>query len=187
MSGLVDANGRPLSASSEPDIVSPGGVPVRSARGPAPASAADRTIALPHELPARLKWRALLAEAMAGGWDPTVDEPVESILCADIPLRQLLEVLTERDVLVGLVRGRDGFGTETCVKCGRFPERCTCDGGDCWVCGCTDAAACEGGCSWVDAERRVCSSCVDAIALEDLELLRSALERAKPRKTRRRR
>lgn len=184
MSLLVDAHGRPLTASTEPDIISPRGEPVRSARVEERGGAVpfpDATVELPHELPARLKWRAVLSEAIASGWDPSVHEPPESIVCADIPLRQLLEVLVERDVLVGLLRGRDGV-PEPCVKCERMAERCTCDAGTCWVCGCTEQQACEGGCFWTDVEQRVCSSCVDGIALEDLELLRRHLaSKGRPR------
>ncbi len=31
--------------------------------------------------------------------------------------------------------------------------------GTCRVCGCIDLVACQGGCSWVDAEHTLCSSC----------------------------
>lgn len=31
--------------------------------------------------------------------------------------------------------------------------------GVCQICGCTDELACEGGCSWVDDERTLCSQC----------------------------
>ena len=31
--------------------------------------------------------------------------------------------------------------------------------GTCKVCGCTDDCACPGGCSWVDREHTLCSSC----------------------------
>lgn len=32
-------------------------------------------------------------------------------------------------------------------------------GGTCKVCGCTDARACAGGCSWVDETRTLCDAC----------------------------
>lgn len=32
--------------------------------------------------------------------------------------------------------------------------------GTCCVCGCTDTRACPGGCSWMNAERTLCSGCV---------------------------
>lgn len=32
--------------------------------------------------------------------------------------------------------------------------------GTCRVCGCVDALACPGGCSWADAENTLCSACV---------------------------
>lgn len=181
MTLLVDGYGRPLTSSTEPDIISPAGVPVRSAR-PAPAGPHDRTIELPHELPARLKWRALVAEALSSGWDPNVPEPPEDILCADIPLRQILEVLVERDVLVGLVRGRDGFAEDGCVKCGAKCELCTCDAGTCWVCGCTEEEACEGGCGWADPQQRVCTTCTHEIAVEDLQELQRLLAAKKGRR-----
>ena len=31
--------------------------------------------------------------------------------------------------------------------------------GTCRECGCTDTHACDGGCSWVDAEHTLCSAC----------------------------
>jgi len=30
----------------------------------------------------------------------------------------------------------------------------------CRVCGCSDSAACVGGCRWVDVDNRLCSRCV---------------------------
>lgn len=33
--------------------------------------------------------------------------------------------------------------------------------GICRVCGCTDDAACDGGCSWSDATETICSNCVE--------------------------
>lgn len=33
--------------------------------------------------------------------------------------------------------------------------------GTCSVCGCSDAEACEGGCSWVDEDHTLCSACAD--------------------------
>jgi hypothetical protein len=33
--------------------------------------------------------------------------------------------------------------------------------GVCDICGCTDARACPGGCSWVNKEHTLCSSCLD--------------------------
>lgn len=33
----------------------------------------------------------------------------------------------------------------------------------CIFCGCTDAAACPGGCSWVSAKLPICSSCVELL------------------------
>ncbi len=35
--------------------------------------------------------------------------------------------------------------------------------GTCRVCGCTDAQACPDGCSWVDAQRTLCSACAGTI------------------------
>lgn len=175
MSELVDHLGRPLSARTEPDIVSPAGVPLRSGR--VEDKAHGRIPA--HGLPTRVRWRALLSQALGAGWDPSKPEPAEGPLCVDVPLRDLLEVLVERDVLVALVRGRDGFGHETCNACKKLAERCVCDAGICWLCGCTEEGACEGGCSWADDEQRVCSRCVDGIALEDLKLLELAVRAAK--------
>lgn len=38
----------------------------------------------------------------------------------------------------------------------------------CWVCGCTDEAACEGGCWWVPDDRGdLCSSCEDDLVQVD--------------------
>lgn len=34
--------------------------------------------------------------------------------------------------------------------------------GTCRICGCTDEAACEGGCSWADAAQTLCSLCLEA-------------------------
>jgi hypothetical protein len=36
--------------------------------------------------------------------------------------------------------------------------------GKCVGCGCTEEHACEGGCSWVDADRLLCSTCLLSIA-----------------------
>lgn len=33
------------------------------------------------------------------------------------------------------------------------------EAGTCRYCGCTEYAACEGGCSWIDDEQTVCSAC----------------------------
>lgn len=33
----------------------------------------------------------------------------------------------------------------------------------CIFCGCTDAAACPGGCSWVSPKLPICSSCVELL------------------------
>jgi hypothetical protein len=42
--------------------------------------------------------------------------------------------------------------------------------GHCQICGCTDARACAGGCSWSNRERTFCSRCADlARELEHLE------------------
>lgn len=38
--------------------------------------------------------------------------------------------------------------------------------GTCSSCGCTDAAACPGGCSWADADRTLCSRCASEPELE---------------------
>ncbi|HEV7405206.1 MAG TPA: hypothetical protein VGO11_19840 [Chthoniobacteraceae bacterium] len=35
--------------------------------------------------------------------------------------------------------------------------------GTCAECGCTDARACAGGCSWVNEQRTVCSSCLERV------------------------
>lgn len=39
--------------------------------------------------------------------------------------------------------------------------------GVCAGCGCTERAACGGGCSWVDETRRLCSACFEAMAGHD--------------------
>ena len=49
-------------------------------------------------------------------------------------------------------------------QCKRWNERkqpATPARGVCRVCGCTDAHACEGGCSWVDDEHTLCSRCAE--------------------------
>lgn len=46
--------------------------------------------------------------------------------------------------------------------------------GTCRSCGCTTENACAGGCSWVDAERTLCSSCADGPSI-DLDALRAAV------------
>jgi hypothetical protein len=35
--------------------------------------------------------------------------------------------------------------------------------GICMFCGCTDSAACEGGCSWINDEQNWCSACADSL------------------------
>lgn len=152
MSGLVDAHGRPLSASAEPDIVAPDGEPLASKRETLPN--------------ARVAFRFLVLEAIANGWRmPPPGEPDTAVV--EIPVGAIVELLQERDVLVALLRGRDGF-PEPCVKCDRMAEACTCDAGRCWVCSCDDEHACEGGCTWADEEKRICSRCVGGIVAEDL-------------------
>ena len=39
------------------------------------------------------------------------------------------------------------------------------DGGQCEVCGCTDARGCPGGCWWVDNHHTLCSVCLDTISV----------------------
>lgn len=163
MSLLVDAHGRPLVADERPELVTPDGAPLRAPSPRLGEAPGDYQVAVPGELPVRAKWRQLLAEAFARGWRPDA-EPPEQVLCIEVPLVHLLEVLNERDVLVGLVRGRDGFA-DPCTRCGHHGEACTCDAGTCWVCGCTEARACEGGC---DETQRVCDACTSSIGAEDL-------------------
>lgn len=43
--------------------------------------------------------------------------------------------------------------------------------GSCRFCQCTETAACEGGCSWADDARTVCSQCASAAAIADTFLL----------------
>jgi len=40
----------------------------------------------------------------------------------------------------------------------------------CWICGCTDARACEGGCAWAEGWEDLCTSCVEVLD-EVLELV----------------
>ena len=46
--------------------------------------------------------------------------------------------------------------------------------GVCRFCGCTEAAACPGGCRWMDAEETLCSACVPHLDRETLDLLARA-------------
>lgn len=43
-----------------------------------------------------------------------------------------------------------GALNDACPGCGEYV---------CRVCGCTDSAACDNGCSWVDRDHRLCSEC----------------------------
>lgn len=42
------------------------------------------------------------------------------------------------------------------------------DYSSCWICGCDELTACEGGCSWIDCERTVCSQCFRSFFLRAL-------------------
>lgn len=48
------------------------------------------------------------------------------------------------------------------------------EAGVCRSCGCTDARACEGGCSWVDPSHTLCSACV--VERSELYRLEALLE-----------
>src|SRR4051812_6081365 len=53
--------------------------------------------------------------------------------------------------------------------------------GTCIECGCTDRCACDGGCSWVNAEHTVCSACLEKlIRARGLALHRMLEESAVP-------
>jgi hypothetical protein len=55
-----------------------------------------------------------------------------------------------------------GFTEHPCMACLRSDEangRPDVPSGICRVCGCTDEAACFGGCSWVDRAHTLCSAC----------------------------
>lgn len=54
--------------------------------------------------------------------------------------------------------------------------------GTCRFCVCTDDKGCEGGCSWVDQERTVCSLCFAAVEIVDkfLTIFAAVAPRARP-------
>lgn len=92
MSVLVDAHGRPLSAaSSDPVILVPDGPRLHEGAGGYQAS-------VPEALPVRMKMRRLVVEAMRRGWDPNT-ERLEEMLCVELPLVYVVELLEERDAL----------------------------------------------------------------------------------------
>lgn len=49
-----------------------------------------------------------------------------------------------------------------------FPAGTKHKAGTCMACGCTDDAACEGGCFWIDPSHLLCSVCL-ALALEEID------------------
>lgn len=82
-----------------------------------------------------------------------------------ISLRQLARVT--RIPLTRMARleqgpGKHGVTVEESgiIAAALYGGACMAVEGECRACGCTDAWGCDAGCSWVNAERTLCSECV---------------------------
>jgi hypothetical protein len=86
---------------------------------------------------------------------------------AEIPA--LVQEMTEAEVKAELAAAAKAGKVMKCAPTAA-PKR-----GTCFICGCTEAAACPGGCAWVDETELICSAHPeDAIAFARKELAKPA-------------
>lgn len=153
---IVDSFGRPLSA--EPELLLPASAIPEDRKLP-PAMSADANLGT------RARWRVLLIRAMQSGWEPRNESG--QVAAIPVPLHELLDVLDERDALAAMLRAV------------YHPLELGDEAGTCIGCGCTEERACEGGCAWMDPDRRICSSCTSKIGSEDLHAAAAAAKAAR--------